>query len=195
MKKKQKEPWQIAAARYCVENSEKGFVEQNLKDYIQSHYSVSDSHVSQFIEEEIQFPRGSKFSRKARAGYWIPPLDLVSKVTDYDELKEARKNAGHAFWLSIIAIIISAVTLNVTIKQTNLTEIQSRSERIFQAKSIQDAIERCKESPELKESGLYYISNGKPASCSEVLQEYKKNDSTLEKVKMLFNSTQDASKQ
>lgn len=108
------EPWQIAAARFCVKNSEKGFEEKDLKAFIQSYYSVSDGHVSQFIEEEIHFPLGSKYSRTGRGGYWIPPLELVSKVTDYDELKEARRNSKNAFWLSIVAIIISVITLMVT---------------------------------------------------------------------------------
>ena len=111
---KNKEPWQIAAARYCVEHSEKGFEEKDLKSFVQSHYSVSDGHVSQFLEEEIHFPLGSTYSRTGRGGSWIPPLELVSKVTDYDELKEARKNSKNAFWLSIIAIIISAITLIIT---------------------------------------------------------------------------------
>ncbi len=114
MSNKRKEPWQIVAARYCVEHSEKGFEEKDLKSYVQSLYSVSDGHVSQFIEEELHFPLGSKFSRSGRGGYWIPPLELVSKVTDYDELKEARKNSKNAFWLSIIAIVISAITLIIT---------------------------------------------------------------------------------
>ncbi|MDO8499636.1 MAG: hypothetical protein Q7S66_03175 [bacterium] len=111
---KNKEPWQIVAARYCVDNSEKGFDENDLKKYVFSLYSISEAHFSQFIEEEIQFPPGSKFSRTKRGGSWIPSLELVSKVTDYDELKEARRNSKNAFCLSIIAIIISAVTLIIT---------------------------------------------------------------------------------
>jgi len=39
-----------------------------------------------FFEEEIFSPPGRKFSRNDVAGVWVPPLDLVSKVTDYDEL-------------------------------------------------------------------------------------------------------------
>ena len=110
MIKIKKEPWQIVAARYCVDNSEKGFDQEGLKKYIKSLYNVSDAHVNQFWEEEIYLPTGRKYSRNARVN-WIPPLDLVSKVTDYDELREARKNAKQAFWLAIIAIIISATTL------------------------------------------------------------------------------------
>ena len=69
----QKEPWQIAAARYCVENSEKGFAQEDLKKHIQSTYFVSDGHFSQFIEEKLQMPSGRQFSRMGRQGRWIPP--------------------------------------------------------------------------------------------------------------------------
>lgn len=115
MKKQQKEPWQIVAARYCVNNSEKGFKSEDLQNYIKSKYNVHESHIASFFTEEIKYPQGRKFHRGAVNTKWIPPLDLVSKVTDYDELKEARKNAKNAFWFSIIAIIISAITLIITI--------------------------------------------------------------------------------
>ena len=123
MDTKQKEPWQRAAARYCAENSE-GFSLADLKKYIQDIYPVSDGHVSQFIEEEIQSPSGRQHSRMGRGaeGLWIPPLDLVSKVTDYDELRHARKNAKDAFWLSIVAILIS-----VSIGAIQLLKIQNVS--------------------------------------------------------------------
>lgn len=110
--KNKKEPWQIAVARYCVENSENGFSLEDLRGYIQKNYpSVHEGHISQFLEEEIQSPSGRRYNRMARGDRWIPTLDLVSKVTDYEELKEARKNSKNAFWLSIIAIIISSLTL------------------------------------------------------------------------------------
>ncbi len=115
IKKQQKEPWQIAAARYCLENSEKGFIAEDLKKHIQSIYSVNSEHINDFFEEEIHWPTGRKLNRNQRGDYWTPTLDLVSKVTDYDELKEARKNAKNAFWFSLIAIIISAITLIITI--------------------------------------------------------------------------------
>ncbi len=105
-----KEPWQIAAARYCVDNSEKGFQFEELKNYLKNNYTISEGHFNQFIEEELQAPAGRNYSRTGRGGSWIPPLDLVSKVTDYDELKEARQNSKNAFWLSVVAIIISALT-------------------------------------------------------------------------------------
>jgi hypothetical protein len=104
-----KEPWQIAAARFCVENSEKGFTTDALKEFVHSKYEVHDAYVMQFIEEELQAPSGRQYSRTGRAGGWIPPLDLVSKVTDYDELKEARLNAKNAFWISMAALIASGL--------------------------------------------------------------------------------------
>ncbi len=119
-KNREKEPWQIAAARYCVAHSEKGFNEEDLKGHIKSSYEVSGRFIKQFYLEEIRHPAGREHSRdflkdEDGSGLWIPPLDLVSKVTDYDELKEARRNAIWAFRFSIIAIIISAVTLIVSI--------------------------------------------------------------------------------
>jgi len=109
-----KEPWQIAAARYCVEHSEQGFEFKDLKEYINVRYKVSERHLEFFIQEEIQHPTGRQHNRQGDSGHWVPPLSLVSMVTDYDELKEARKNARQAFWLSFIAIIISLITLIVT---------------------------------------------------------------------------------
>lgn len=106
--KKDKEPWQIAAARFCVNKSETGFTTEELGKYVRSIYKeLSEAHLNQFFEEEIFLPTGRKFSRTHKAGYWIPPLELVSKITDYDELREARKNSKEAKRLAITAIIIS----------------------------------------------------------------------------------------
>lgn len=112
-----KEPWQISASRYFVNNSEKGFTYDGYRDFVLSNYEVKEIHISQFWQETIQNPSGRKYARNPDpiSKAWIPPLELVSTITDYDELVEARKNARQAFWLSIIAIIISAVTLLVSI--------------------------------------------------------------------------------
>lgn len=106
-----KEPWQIASARYFVENSEKGFTEDEFKQYIQNKYNVSARHLNQFFREEVQLPSGRDLNTAIRDGTegWIPPLDLVSKVTDYDELKEARKNASNAWYFSIAALIVASI--------------------------------------------------------------------------------------
>lgn len=109
MNNQKKEPWQIAAARYCVENSERGFTQDDLKKYIQSIYFVSDGHFAQFVEEELQMPSGRRFSRTGKQGYWIAPLDLVSKVTDYEELKEARESSKRAVYIAVGSLIIATV--------------------------------------------------------------------------------------
>jgi len=112
-----KDPWQIAAGRYFVEKSEGGFTFDEYRDFVVSKYKVSGGHLSQFFEETIQSPSGRKFSRTADhiSKTWIPPIELVSTIIDYDELVEARKNARQAFILSLIAIVISALSLIVSI--------------------------------------------------------------------------------
>ncbi len=121
MKNQKKEPWQIAAARYCVENSEKGFTHAKLKEYIQSVYSISDDHFNQFIDEELRQPSGRQFSRTGKGGFWIPPLDLVSKVTDYEELQEARESSKRAMYIAtgslVVAIIVGVVQILTSVCQ------------------------------------------------------------------------------
>lgn len=107
--KSKKDPWQIAAARFCVENSEKGFTTDSLKEYVHVHYEVHDDFVMQFIEEELQSPSGRQFSRTGKAGGWIPPLDLVARVTDYEELKEARESSKKATYIAISSLILATI--------------------------------------------------------------------------------------
>lgn len=122
--KSTEDPWQISAARYCVESSEKGFTKEDLNRYIEEKYkSVSRAQLGRFFEEEIQHPTGREYPRTSfqddgKTEKWIPTLDLVSKITDFDELREARCNARQAFWLSLIAIIISAITLIVSFRSS-----------------------------------------------------------------------------
>lgn len=123
--KHKKEPWQIAAARYCVNNAESGFTFKELEAHINSLYRVQKEHIQQFYTEEIEKPAGREYARHyintGEGGLWIPPLDLVSKITDYDELQEARKSARRAFNISIAAIIISIFTFYTGYK---LAEVQ-----------------------------------------------------------------------
>lgn len=116
LKEIKEEPWQIATARFCVESSRKGFKYDELRSFVKEKYpEVSDYHISQFFQEEIQTPSGRNLSRSANGdSLWTPPLDLVSKITDYDELQEARSNAESAFQLSAIAIGISLLAIVVS---------------------------------------------------------------------------------
>jgi len=117
----EKEPWQIAAARYCVLNSEKGFTKEKLKIYINSKYKVSDRQLEQFYDEEILKPAGREHTRNPfdNTKKWMPPLDLVSKITDYDELQEARKSSKNAMRIAtgslIVAIIVGIIQICIEI--------------------------------------------------------------------------------
>ncbi len=113
----QKEPWHIAAARFCVRNAEQGFTEKDVKEFIKGKgYQVSDRHLSFFFQEEVQQPVGRQYGRGNDNGSYVPSLQMVTTITDYDELKEARKNSKQAFWLGFVAIVISLATLIVSIK-------------------------------------------------------------------------------
>jgi hypothetical protein len=123
-KKTKKEPWQIAAARYCVDNSEEGFTDKDLKEYIKSLYNkVSEVQINQFFEEEIYKPTGREYHRNwfkvEDKNKWTPPLDLVSKITDYDELQEARESSRKAMNIAtgslIVAIIVGIVEILTSI--------------------------------------------------------------------------------
>ena len=75
--------------------------------------------------------------------------------------------------IAALALFVSAYGVWLADKQTDYAEIQSRSERLLQARAIQRAVEYCKQSPESKESGLYNVSNGNHLPCSVVLEQYK----------------------
>ncbi len=108
------EPWQIAAARFCVERKE--FTRKELEDFLQNPpYSIPLKHILSFFEESIQAPPGRNISRTYRdnqdgtGGLWTAPAELVSMITDFDELKEARKNAYSAWRISMVALGVSAL--------------------------------------------------------------------------------------
>jgi hypothetical protein len=97
----------------------------------------------------------------------------IMAAINYKGLKHAEKNSERALWFVGLSIFLTAIGLFFTIKQTKLTEIQSTSERINQARSIQSAIEFCEQNPKAQESGLFEISSGKSTSCEQVIQIYK----------------------
>lgn len=109
----EREPWQIAAARYCVAHSEGGFTKEGLKRHIESFYKVNGRHIEQFWDEEIYKPSGRDFARTwlsdPTGGIWVPPLDLVSKITEYDELQEARQSSRQAMLIATVSLIIAII--------------------------------------------------------------------------------------
>jgi len=136
-----REPWQIAAARYCLENAEEGFAGfHEIKDYLTNlEYRLEDYQVQQFFEEEIQRPTGRQHNRIAFANRnspkqkWQPPFDLVQKVIDYDEIVLARTTSQEASFYSRIAISIAFITLIVSaimpILFTSKVEIQNKESK------------------------------------------------------------------
>lgn len=75
--------------------------------------------------------------------------------------------------LTMVLGILAVFQIWLALKQMEYTEIQSRSERILQAQAIQKAVRLCEQSPDLLESSLFEVSTGKPAPCSQVIQQYK----------------------
>lgn len=73
--------------------------------------------------------------------------------------------------LSAIVISISFISFNLLKEQTEYTRIQSIPEQIEQARSKNKAMEFCKENPDAKESGLFFVNKGVPAPCSSVLKD------------------------
>lgn len=86
-----------------------------------------------------------------------------------------RKNYISLFFnvvFSLILIWLTISTYNLNVKQTEYVELSTRSDRINQNRSILEAKERCKNDPNLEDSGLYSLS-GKNATCKDVLKIYK----------------------
>ncbi|MEK7076532.1 MAG: hypothetical protein AAB941_02635 [Patescibacteria group bacterium] len=111
----------------------------------------------------------------------------VTAAINYKGLQHAEKSSERALWFASLSIFLTAIGLFFTIKQTNLTEIQSTSERINQARSVQSAIEFCEQNPGTQDSGLFEVSTGKSAPCDQVIRNYKKERSLWEKIQNAFN--------
>lgn len=89
--------------------------------------------------------------------------------------RENKKITKWTLGIASLALIVSMYGTWLTSRQTEYAAIQSIPERINQARAITKAVERCRQSPELKDSGLFEIPSGKPAPCSQVLQIYGKD--------------------
>ncbi len=111
---KRKEPWQIAAARFCVERRE--FTHKELETFLtECPNEVPIEHIRNFFIENIKNPAGRQFDREFRksaegeGGYWTAPPELVSMVIDFDELREARKSSGNAMKTAIGSLIVASL--------------------------------------------------------------------------------------
>lgn len=126
------------------------FSDQELKDKI---YSYAD------------YPVGGN-NEKATSNYTKAIIGLVEL-----QGRESRKVTVLSFFISITALLVTVYGVYVAYLQTHYTEIQSRSDRIMQAQSIQRAKELCKSlPPDSTENGLYNVLTGDPVSCSQILK-------------------------
>lgn len=113
MKRREKEPWQIAAARFCVERKE--FTLKELEAFLEKNpYNIPHDHVRNYFIENIQNPPGRQFNREFRKVgednvFWTAPSELVSMVTGYDELREARESSRKAMYIAVGSLIIATL--------------------------------------------------------------------------------------
>lgn len=107
-----KEPWQITAARFCVERGT--FSQNELESYIVG-LGQEQGVAEKFFTENVLLPFGTKRARAHSDGNWFAPTELVTMVMEYDELKELRRNSLQAWHLSLTAIIIGATGILVQI--------------------------------------------------------------------------------
>lgn len=110
----------------------------------------------------------------------------ITAAINYKGLGHAEKGSKRALWFASISLLLAAIGLFFIIKQTNLAEMQSISERINQARGVQSAVEFCKQNPDSQDSGLYEISTGKPASCTQVVRNYSGEYSWWDRIRSLF---------
>lgn len=94
----------------------------------------------------------------------------VNTAINYKALTSAEKNSNTALIIAIISIFLTAIGMFLQLKQTRLAEIQAVPEQISQARNINTAKDFCKQNPDAKESGLFEVATGKPASCSQVMR-------------------------
>ena len=110
----------------------------------------------------------------------------ITAAINYKGLEHAEKSSERALWFASISLFLTAIGLFFTIKQINLAEIQGISERINQARSVQSAIEFCKQNPDSQDSGLYEISTGKSAPCVQVIRNYSGEYTIWDKIRSYF---------
>ena len=97
---------------------------------------------------------------------------LILSIRNLDKTTSVYSKIIVALTVSLGALAL--IQIWIALQQVNYAEVQSRSDRIVQAEAINNAVNLCEKSPQSQQSGLYDPSNGNPAPCSKVLQDYKK---------------------
>lgn len=126
-----REPWQIAATRHLIDQSETGTTEEELAEFLESNdYQMSRYQIARFWEEEVVHPTGRTHARlnlnqnDGLLARYQPSLELVQKITDYDEITLARVTSQEAAFYSRIAIsiaftaLIASLLIPILYKQT-----------------------------------------------------------------------------
>ena len=91
-------------------------------------------------------------------------------VNNIQNQRHIDKIDNRNFVLTLMIVILTIISVLSARKLENYIELSTRAERITQEQSVQNAIARCKESPDLKESGIYNTETGAPATCTDVLK-------------------------
>jgi hypothetical protein len=110
----------------------------------------------------------------------------LSFATNYLALKQSEKSSNMALFFASASLLIAAPGLFYQVKQTSLAESQGISERIQQARSVERALEFCNQNPQSDDSGLYEVDTGKPASCTQIIEQYKNPGSLWDRLKHIF---------
>jgi hypothetical protein len=80
------------------------------------------------------------------------------------------KNNRDTRYSYFLLVVLTVLALLLAWQQVYYAQISTRDIRLRDLNSIQEAKEYCKNNPDAKESGTFYIDSGKPAPCSEVLK-------------------------
>ncbi len=98
----------IAVVRHCVGKDE-FTIEELVEVFSKAPHNVPEADILRVGEEVVQ-----NYGRRSGRGgnkdkLFSASMEMVSMITDYEELKEARKNAHSAWRFSIAALIVSGI--------------------------------------------------------------------------------------
>lgn len=179
LNKKANEDLYILVLLWAHEKQETGFTWEELK----KHFTLNSSQESWVRKIFLTVSdQDRKFFEHLRNDETVTPNQHyyslnekgITAAINYKGLAHAEMTSSLAIWFAWLSILLTAVGIFFSIKQTQLTEIQTIPEQINQARSKQNALEFCKQIPDDLNSGLYLLDgSGKMATCPEVLKVYK----------------------
>lgn len=111
--------------------SESSFQEKYLEMYLENVYNNKKRTQIPNKETIFLYTGHRDIPYKDDKGKYIVNLESTFKYLDYLELKEARKNAKQAFWISIGAIILSLVSIGVAVFYTQTIQLDTDQMQIL----------------------------------------------------------------